>query len=90
MLKGNTILQEILSKVLLGVVDEFVGFSVRPLLLGDGTRCALPATSSGKNGLLPVDDGQEAIGRKAFRDANEDLRGAYQKFRIIARNAKTL
>jgi len=37
-----------------------------------------------------IDDAQEAIGRKAFREANEDLKGAYQKFRDIAQKAKNL
>lgn len=37
-----------------------------------------------------IDDAQEAIGRKAFREANEDLKGAYQKFRNIAGKAKGL
>ena len=33
---------------------------------------------------------QEAIERKAFREVNEDLKGAYQKFREIAQKAKGL
>ena len=37
-----------------------------------------------------IDDAQEAIGKKAFREANEDLKGAYQKFRSIAEKAKGL
>lgn len=37
-----------------------------------------------------VDSAQEAIGRKAFKEANEDLKGAYQKFRNIAQKAKGL
>lgn len=37
-----------------------------------------------------VDAAQAAIGRKAFKEANEDLKGAYQKFRDIAQKAKGL
>lgn len=37
-----------------------------------------------------INDAQEAIGRKAFKEANEDLQGAYQKFRNIAQKAKNL
>ncbi|MDO8265036.1 MAG: hypothetical protein Q7T34_01540 [Candidatus Parcubacteria bacterium] len=37
-----------------------------------------------------IDDAQEAIGRKAFKEGNEDLKGAYQKFRNIAQEAKGL
>lgn len=37
-----------------------------------------------------VDDAREAVGRKAFREANDDLKGAYQKFRGIAKKAKGL
>lgn len=37
-----------------------------------------------------IDDAQENMGRKAFREANEDLKGAYQKFRDIAQKAKGL
>lgn len=37
-----------------------------------------------------IDDAQAAIGRKAFREGNEDLKGAYQKFRDIAKKAKGL
>lgn len=37
-----------------------------------------------------IDAAQVAIGRKAFREANEDLKGAYQKFRNIAQKAKGL
>lgn len=37
-----------------------------------------------------IDDAGDAIGRKAFREANEDLKGAYQKFRNIAQKANNL
>lgn len=37
-----------------------------------------------------IDDAQGAIGRKAFREVNEGLKGAYQKFRNIAQKAKRL
>lgn len=37
-----------------------------------------------------IDEAQEEVGRKAFREANEDLKGAYQKFRDIAQKAKGL
>lgn len=37
-----------------------------------------------------IDEARGAIGRKAFREANEDLKGAYQKFRNIAQKAKGL
>ena len=37
-----------------------------------------------------LDNAQEQIGRKAFREANEDLKGVYQKFRNIAQKAKGL
>jgi len=37
-----------------------------------------------------IDDAEDAIGRKAFKEANEDLKGAYQKFRSIAEKAKRL
>ena len=37
-----------------------------------------------------IDDAQEAVGRQAFKEANEDLKGAYQKFRGIATKAKGL
>lgn len=37
-----------------------------------------------------IDSAQENIGRQAFREANEDLKGAYQTFREIARKAKGL
>lgn len=37
-----------------------------------------------------IDEAQEAVGRKAFKEANEDLKGAYQKFRDIATKAKGL
>lgn len=37
-----------------------------------------------------LDNVQEQIGRKAFREANEDLKGVYQKFRDIAQKAKGL
>ena len=37
-----------------------------------------------------IDDAQGAIGRKAFREGNEDLKGAYQEFRNIAQKAKGL
>ena len=37
-----------------------------------------------------IDDAEDAIGRKAFKEANEDLKGAYQKFRSIAEKAKGL
>lgn len=37
-----------------------------------------------------IDEAQENIGRKAFREANEDLKSAYQKFRDIANKAKGL
>lgn len=37
-----------------------------------------------------LDNVQEQIGRKAFREANEDLKGVYQKFRNIAQKAKGL
>lgn len=37
-----------------------------------------------------VDAARVAIGRKAFKEANEDLKGAYQKFRNIAQKAKGL
>ena len=37
-----------------------------------------------------IDDAGDAIGRKAFREANEDLKGAYQNFRNIAQKAKNL
>jgi len=37
-----------------------------------------------------IDDAQEAVGRKAFKETNEDLKGAYQKFRGIATKAKGL
>lgn len=37
-----------------------------------------------------VNAAQAAIGRKAFREANDDLKGAYQKFREIAQKAKGL
>lgn len=37
-----------------------------------------------------IDDAEDAIGRQAFREANEDLQGAYQKFRNIAQKAKGL
>lgn len=37
-----------------------------------------------------INEAQEATGRKAFKEANEDLRGAYQKFRNIAQKAKGL
>lgn len=37
-----------------------------------------------------IRDTQEKIGRKAFREANEDLKGAYQKFHGIAEKAKGL
>ncbi|MCP6719523.1 MAG: hypothetical protein KJI71_04845 [Patescibacteria group bacterium] len=37
-----------------------------------------------------INDAQEDIGRQAFREANEDLKGAYQKFREIAQKAKGL
>jgi len=37
-----------------------------------------------------IENAQDAIGRKAFGEANEDLKGAYQKFRNIAEKAKGL
>lgn len=37
-----------------------------------------------------IDSAQENIGRQAFREANEDLKGAYQTFREIAQKAKGL
>lgn len=37
-----------------------------------------------------IDEAQEATGRKVFREASEDLKGAYQKFRDIATKAKGL
>ena len=37
-----------------------------------------------------INDAEDAIGRKAFKEANEDLKGAYQKFRSIAEKAKGL
>ena len=37
-----------------------------------------------------IDDAEDAIGRQAFREANEDLQGAYQKFRNIAQKARGL
>ena len=37
-----------------------------------------------------IDNAQDATGRKAFKEANEDLKGAYQKFRNIAEKAKGL
>ncbi len=37
-----------------------------------------------------IDNAQEATGRAAFKEANEDLKGAYQKFRNIAEKAKGL
>lgn len=37
-----------------------------------------------------IADAQENIGRGAFREANEDLKGAYQVFREIAQKAKGL
>lgn len=37
-----------------------------------------------------IDGAQEKIGRKAFREVSEDLKGAYQKFRSIAQKAKGL
>lgn len=37
-----------------------------------------------------IDEAQNAIGRKAFQEANEDLKGAYQKFRGIADKSKGL
>lgn len=37
-----------------------------------------------------INDAEDAIGRKAFKEANEDLKGAYQKFRNIAEKAKGL
>ena len=37
-----------------------------------------------------IDDAEDAIGRKSFKEANEDLKGAYQKFRNIAQKAKGL
>jgi len=37
-----------------------------------------------------IDDAQEEIGRQAFREANEDLKGAYQTFREIAQKAQGL
>jgi len=37
-----------------------------------------------------INDAKDAVGRKAFKEANEDLKGAYQKFRDIAEKAKGL
>ena len=37
-----------------------------------------------------IDEAREAVGRKAFREANEDLKGAYQKFRDVAAKANGL
>lgn len=37
-----------------------------------------------------LNNAQGAIGRKAFKEANEDLKGVYQKFREIAQKAKGL
>ena len=39
---------------------------------------------------IDIDDAKEAIGKKEFKEANEDLKGAYQKFRSIAEKAKGL
>lgn len=37
-----------------------------------------------------IDEAREAVGRKIFKESNEDLKGAYQKFRGIAEKAKGL
>lgn len=37
-----------------------------------------------------IDDAQEEVGRQAWREANEDLKGAYQTFREIAEKAQGL
>lgn len=37
-----------------------------------------------------INNAREAVGRKTFREANEDLKDAYQKFRDIATKAKEL
>ncbi|MDO8571724.1 MAG: hypothetical protein Q7R79_03520 [bacterium] len=37
-----------------------------------------------------IKEGKEALGRNAFREANEDLKGVYQAFRNIATKAKGL
>ena len=39
---------------------------------------------------VDIEEAKEEIGRKEFREANEDLQGAYQKFRSIAEKAKGL
>lgn len=41
-----------------------------------------------ENAEKNIADAREKIGRKAFREANEDLKGAYQLFRGIADKAK--
>lgn len=37
-----------------------------------------------------IEEAKEEIGRKEFKEANEDLKGAYQKFRSIAEKAQGL
>lgn len=41
-----------------------------------------------ENAEKEISDARDNIGRKAFKEANEDLKGAYQKFREIAEKAK--
>jgi len=43
-----------------------------------------------KDAQEDIDGAQDATGRKAFKEASEDLKGAYQKFRSIAGKAKGL
>lgn len=68
--------------------DRAVAIKAKVKELKDKERDTSELDNDLEDAEKEISDARDNIGRKAFKEANEDLKGAYQKFREIAEKAK--